>query len=264
MTFAIFALIMELTNNLRKLVASLDERKHRRNCGLFKAEGTKCVADTIGAFGLFALFATEDWINSHKELAMLASDLLYRISQRDLTRMSSLSTPQGVLAVYHIPERYINEITFSNNLTLALDGVQDPGNLGTIIRTADWFGITDIICSETTADVWNPKVVQATMGAISRVKLHYGNLHSIIKTANVPVYGTFLEGNYIYDADLKQEGIIVMGNEGNGISRETASLVTDKLFIPSFASSDATSESLNVAVATAITLSEFRRRFANF
>ena len=148
------------------------------------------------------------------------------------------------------------------NLCLALDDVQNPGNLGTIIRLADWFGIEDVFCSLKTADVYNPKTVQATMGAMARVRVHYVDLFSLIDALpkDVPVYGTFLDGKYIYETELKQNGLIVMGNEGNGISDGVASLVTDRLYIPNFPPGRNTSESLNVAIATAVVCSEFRRR----
>ncbi len=251
---------MELTNNLRKLVSSLDERKHRKSNGLFKVEGTKCVGDTLESFSVFAIFATSRWIDTHQDTAHRYREYMCQVSERDLERMSSLKTPQGVIAVYEVPVYDIREVRFSGRLTMALDGVQDPGNLGTIIRTADWFGITDILCSEHTADIWNPKVVQATMGAISRVRLHYGNLLDMLKDCKVKVYGTFLEGQNIYGADLESEGVIVMGNEGNGICDAIREVVTDKLYVPSFGTAGKSSESLNVAVATAITMSEFRRR----
>ena len=145
-------------------------------------------------------------------------------------------------------------------LYLALDGVQDPGNLGTIIRIADWFGINTIYCSTDTADVWNPKVVQATMGSIARVSLYYTDLPQMLKSAEVPVYGTLLDGENIYSQSLSSDGVIVMGNEGNGLSAPVRELVDRKLLIPSFNSSPDMAESLNVAIATAITCSEFRRR----
>ncbi len=150
----------------------------------------------------------------------------------------------------------------AKNLVLALDDVQDPGNLGTIMRIADWFGIKDIFCSKGTADIYNPKAVQATMGAISRVKIHYTELAKEIASlpASVPVYGTFLEGDIIYDTELSGNGVIIMGNEGNGISREVGKTINRKLYIPNWPAGAATSESLNVAIATAIVCAEFRRR----
>ncbi len=253
---------MELTNNIRKLVTSLNERKYRKSNGLFKAEGTKCVSDTLNSFELFALFATVRWLEDHQDIYSMFEKKVYRVSEKDMERMSSLKTPQGVIAVYKIPVRNLENVAFKNQLIVALDGIQDPGNLGTIIRLADWFGIHTIICSKQTADVWNPKVIQATMGAVSRVKIFYCNLVEELKSCSVPVYGTFLKGKNIYSSELSQEGVIVMGNEGCGISDQVSSVVTDRLTIPSFAENGVTSESLNVAMATAITVSEFKRRFA--
>lgn len=258
-----FVAIMELTNNLRKLVASLSERKHRKKENLFKAEGTKCVVDTLPHFKCFALFATEQWLAKHnREVENINSETVVCATAADIRRMSSLTTPQDVIAVYEIPSYELDLSRFEGSLLLALDSVQDPGNLGTIIRTADWFGITDILCSRETADVFAPKVVQATMGAISKVRLHYCDLHSALTalSKSMPVYGTFLSGENIYRTELSESAVIVMGNEGNGISDEIASLVNSRILIPSFAGGCESSESLNVATATAITVSEFRRR----
>lgn len=254
---------MELTNNLRKLVASLSERKHRKKENLFMAEGTKCVIDTLPHFKCFALFATGQWLAEHQRVTdCISSENVVCVSATDIKRMSSLTTPQEVIAVYEIPQYDLDFSSLRDDLILALDNVQDPGNLGTIIRTADWFGITDILCNRETADVFAPKVVQATMGAISKVRLHYCDLHSALTNLrkSMPVYGTFLSGENIYSAELSKSGVIVMGNEGNGISDEIASLVNHRILIPSFAGGCESSESLNVAVATAITVSEFRRR----
>lgn len=250
-----------MTNNLRKLTAALNQRKYRRENGLFKAEGTKCVNDTISSFKLYALIATRNWADEHKQLASLGADRLVIVPSRDMERLSSLVTPQDVIAIYHIPVCSLDLAEKSNELMLALDSVQDPGNLGTIMRTADWFGITDIICNRSTADVYNPKVVQATMGAISRVRVHYVDLKEVLSqlAGRMPLYGTFLDGEPLYSAPLSAAGVIVMGNEGNGISDEIAALTDRRLLIPSF-TSGVTSESLNVATATAITVSEFRRR----
>jgi TrmH family RNA methyltransferase len=151
-------------------------------------------------------------------------------------------------------------VVLDGKLSLALDTVQDPGNLGTIIRIADWFGIEHVLCSKETVEVYNPKVVQATMGALARVSVHYVDLVEVLKETSLPVYGTFLEGEDIYGEALSAEGVIVMGNEGNGVSEEVKKLVSRKLYIPNFPKGRETSESLNVAVATAITCAEFRRR----
>ena len=242
-----------LTNNTRKLYASLGTAKGRRATGLFMAQGTKCVLDTFGHFQCECVLATSQWMEAHTTVPAMA------VKVSDLERISTLSTPPQVVAIYHIPED--DALCFNaQELSLALDCVQDPGNLGTIIRVADWMGIGNIYASLDTADVWNPKVVQATMGAISRVKVHYLNLADFLRSLrDVPVYGTFLEGDNIYKSNLTSHGVIIMGNEGNGISTEVGQYVNHKLHIPSYPIGVPTSESLNVAIATAITLSEFRR-----
>ena len=247
-----------ITNSICRFVASLDERKHRRKEGAFKAEGTKCVLDTMPHFNLRALYATEEWLAEHPEAS---SHLSVRTSRADLRRMSSLTTPADVIAVYDIPLRTLDPQCASSSLVLALDTIQDPGNLGTIIRVADWYGITDIICSRETADCYSPKVIQATMGSISRVSVHYCDLPSTIQEMNPPhVYGTFLNGEDIDTAHLSDCGIIVIGNEGNGISAPVAATVSSRITIPSFPPGRPTGESLNAAVATAITISKFRSK----
>ncbi len=255
-------MISELTNNLRKITASLSEAKHRKSNGLFKAEGTKCVLDTIGHFRCRYLLATDKWLSSHGSIH--PADIIVKATPRDMERMSSLSTAPDVIAVYEIPIHKLDIDIFASRLCLALDCIQDPGNLGTIIRTADWFGVRNILCSANTADVYNPKVVQATMGAISRVTLHYCDLAETLtrlkKNKAVEIFGTFLDGNNIYQTSLPINGIIVMGNEGNGISRQIGELIDRRLSIPSYPAGQPTSESLNVAIATAVTLSEFRRQ----
>ena len=178
-----------------------------------------------------------------------------------MARMSQFSTPSDVIAVYDLPEYTLDISDLANELTIVLDTVQDPGNLGTIIRIADWFGVKNIVCSDTTVDAFSHKVIQATMGAISRVKVHYCDLDEFLTEASgLPIYGTYLEGSNIYDANLKDSGLLIMGNEGRGISPKLEKYVTHKLHIPSFPPDCTTSESLNVGVATAIAVSEFRRR----
>lgn len=246
-----------LTNALRRLTASLSSARHRRESGYFKAEGTKCVLDTLPHFQLVALLATHSWIEEHPQEAGVCTP----VTARDLERMSSLTTAPQVIAVYQIPVNDDDLASFmGRELVIALDGVQDPGNLGTIIRTADWFGVHHIICSTDTVDVYNPKVVQSTMGAISRVKVHYCNLPEVLPTVKKDtIFGTFLDGESIYDSRLPSAGVIVMGNEGKGISAGVAEVIGRRVTIPSFPPGEPTSESLNVAVATAITLAEFRR-----
>lgn len=250
---------MELTAGLRKMIVSLSETKHRHSLKLFKAEGTKCVLDTFYAFKARYLIATQQWIDNNIERIPLSEVEVIKASPAEMGRVSAMSNPAPVVAVYEIPDQTFDISKIKGQLSLALDCVQDPGNLGTIIRTADWFGIRDIFCSKDTADVYNPKVVQATMGGISRVKVHYLDLCEFIaRLDDTPVYGTFLDGQDISTTQLTDNGLIVMGNEGKGVSKNIAELVSHRLTIPSFPKGEPTSESLNVAVATAIVVSKFR------
>lgn len=248
----------KMTNAERHAVADLDKAAYRRKTGLFKAEGTKCVGDMLGSFELETLVATSAWLDTHAGMAEYAGSSLSVVSARELESMSSLKTPQGVLAVFRQTPQTVPEIN-PTALTLALDKVQDPGNLGTIVRTADWMGVKDIICSSGTVDIYSPKVVMSTMGALARVRVSYCDLAELLATSPVPVCGMALDGEDLYRARLPLNGtVIVMGNEGNGISREVGAALTRRLLIPSYG--DHAAESLNVSVATAITLSEFRRR----
>ena len=240
-----------LSKNEIKLIKQLEQKKHRTSQGLFVAEGPKVVGDLMRCgYRPQALYATADYQPQQGLRPTLITD-------DELRRLSFLQHPQQVLAVFPIPQP-TGGIPAPKGLCLALDGVQDPGNLGTIIRIADWFGIKDIYCSPDTADAWNPKVVQATMGSIARVHVYYCDLSLLIQQTSLPVYGTLLDGKDIYQQELTAAGIIVMGNEGNGISPAIRRLITRKLFIPSYSEGD-TAESLNVAIATAITCAEFRR-----
>ena len=236
-----------ISKNQIKFVRQLEQKKFRKKEQLFVAEGPKVVGDLLRAgFKAYQVFATNEWAHH--------GQTFQEVSKEELQRLSFLQHPQEVLAVFEIPNK---ELASPSTLSLALDDVQDPGNLGTIIRIADWFGITNIYCSEGTADAWNPKVVQATMGSIARVNIVYTDLAEMISNAKVPVYGTLLDGQNIYTQELSKEGIIVMGNEGNGISQKIRQMITHKLLIPQFHEGP---ESLNVAIATAITCSDFRRR----
>ena len=249
-----------LSKNDIKNIKSLELKKFRDEKGLFVAEGHKLVGELLGVFKCVLLVATDEWLAGH---GRIPADRVEAVTADELKKASLLRSPQDVLAVFCIPEdRQTMKEAASENLVLALDDVQDPGNLGTIIRIADWFGIKDIFCSRGTADVFNPKAVQATMGAIARVKIHYNDLVKEISAlpASVPVYGTYLDGETIYDTQLSDNGVIIMGNEGNGISKEVGKTVNHKLYIPNWPAGAATSESLNVAIATAIVCSEFRRR----
>ncbi len=251
---------MELSKAKIKQYASLSVKKHRLAEGLFVVEGTKCVLDTLDYFSIESIVATNEWFELHNSVE-LPEEKCMKATHRQLDQISSLSTPPDVLAIYHLPKWEIDYNLMKQDLTLMLDGVQDPGNLGTIMRIADWFGIKQIIASYDTVDIFNPKTIQATMGAISRVKVFYADLAEVLSGMNeLPIYGTFLDGKNIYECDLSNRGIIVMGNEGKGISSGIRKLVTDSLLIPSYPIGEITSESLNVGVATAITVAEFRRR----
>ncbi|MBQ9668774.1 MAG: RNA methyltransferase [Prevotella sp.] len=238
-----------ISKNQLKFVHQLELKKHRRSEQAFVAEGPKVVGDLLDSgFTPLQIFATDGWCDGRRDKSQ-------RVSDDELRRLSFLQHPQDVLAVFRLPE--VPKETPAGGLQLALDGVQDPGNLGTIIRIADWFGIDTVYCSEDTADAWSPKVVQATMGSIARVNIIYTKLTELIATAHVPVYGTLLDGRNLYEEPLSADGIIVMGNEGNGISQEVRQLITHRLLIPRYHEGP---ESLNVAIATAITCAEFRRR----
>jgi TrmH family RNA methyltransferase len=242
-----------------KEIKSLEYKKFREESGLFVAEGNKLVADILYSFECEWLIARASWMATQGDIP--AKDLILA-EDDDIKKISFLKSPQDVFAVFKKPDYQIAEASPSNQLILALDGVQDPGNLGTIIRIADWFGIRHIICSADTTDVYSPKTVQASMGAIAHVRIHYTNLINYLESCkNVPIYGAFLEGENIYNKMLSDSGLVVMGNEGNGVRAEIEKRISEKLFIPSFPVNNAkTTESLNVAIATAIVCSEFRRK----
>lgn len=241
-----------------KLIHSLEIRKYRRESGLFVAEGHKLVNEMLASWKPTYIASLPQWIDKNNEsIKGCEYDI---VTEEELSKASLLKTPQSVLALFHIPEESLNISRLNNKLTIALDNVQDPGNLGTICRIADWFGIEDILCSKETADVYNPKAMQATMGALARIRVHYIDLPEVLKQVHVPIYGTFLDGEDFYSKELGQNGIIVMGNEGNGISPQVKELVNEKLFIPNYPAGRPTTDSLNVAIATSIICAEFRRR----
>ncbi len=251
-----------LSKRLIKDIATLDSVKGRRRTGLFVAEGTKCVLDLLQAFECRFLFATEEWLKEYEfEYPRFAKSTVYVCSPAQMRELTRLSNTPPVIAAYRLPEPCTHLPNPANELVVALDGVQDPGNLGTIIRTADWMGVQTIVTSDDTVDAFNPKTVQATMGALARVHVVTADLPAWLKACEAPVYGTFLNGENIYRQALTPHGVVVMGNEGHGVSDAVAECVSKRLFIPSFPPDVPTSESLNVATATAITLSEFRSRF---
>ena len=239
-----------LSKNQIKLITSLQQKKYRFANQLFFAEGIKVIQELLASnFELVHLYSTK---NDFEEVSNFNKTV---ILESELKKITALTTPNSCLAVFKIAaEKPIIE----SGLILALDSIRDPGNLGTILRLCDWFGINQIICSNETVDIYNPKVVQATMGSIARVNVNYIDLNAFVFQSKMPIYGTFMNGENIYKSELPQEGIIIMGNEANGISPELEKLVNNKITIPRFGTLQKT-ESLNVANATAIILSEFRR-----
>lgn len=237
-------------------IRSLQDKRNRDEEGLFVAEGAKLVEEIASStLTIRRIYTTRtDLKGGNVEV----------VDSKTMERLSGLKSASDTLAVVEQPRYRLNLNTLTKSLVLALDGVQNPGNLGTIIRLADWFGVEDILCSKECADCFNPKVIQATMGAILRVRIHYvENLPQLLSKAHeegMPIYGTLLDGDNIYGTTLTPTGIIVMGNEGRGLSEECRKVVTHRLLIPAYPAERPTSESLNVAMATGITLSEFRRR----
>ncbi len=274
--------LSHISKNQVKFIRSLQHKKVRDEEGLFVAEGDKCISELIHHFELVTLVQSGAESGKFKVESKLDSGKFnsYIATEQELEQMSSMKTPQGSLAVFRKTGGEAERLIGGEGLMLALDGIQDPGNLGTIIRTADWFGITDIYCSKDTADCYNPKVVQATMGALARVHIHYVDLVEwlqatgetptpLLPYSSTPIYGTLLDGKNIYEPGAitdAMRGIIIMGNEGNGISPEVRKYITHPLYIPSYKTSPAGGgsegthiESLNVAIATGVVLAEFRR-----
>lgn len=247
-----------ISKNQIKYIHSLETKKGRNKENAFVAEGPKVVADLMAFMQPQMIVATEEWYRANPTVSN--GNGCFVVTEDELRKVSFLQHPQQVLAVFPIKDKQ-KEAVVEKKLYLALDGVQDPGNLGTIIRIADWFGITRIFCSRDTVDVYNPKVIQATMGSVARVDVVYVDLAELIGSLpeGYPVYGTFLDGEDIYKKSLTSHGIIVMGNEGKGISPAIGELVNNRLLIPNFPKGRDTADSLNVAIATAITCSEFRR-----
>lgn len=252
---------MAISKNRIKYIRSLELKKNRKADKVFLAEGPKLVGDLLGHFPCRFLLATSEWLSRNRHLPV---EDVTEVTEEELSRASLQKTPQQVLAVFRQPDDEWDASVISRSLCLALDDVQDPGNLGTIIRLADWFGIEHIFCSPNTVDAFSPKTIQATMGGIARVKLHYTPLPALLQSlGDIPVYGTFLDGKNMYEQPLSAHGLIVMGNEGNGIGKEVERLVTRKLYIPNYPADRETSESLNVAIATAVVCAEFRRQAAS-
>lgn len=243
-----FKKLMSLSKNHLKLITSLRQKKYRQKHKLFVVEGVKVVREFLNSsYELDSLFSSSDDFND------IPSAI--EINDRELKKISSLKTPNKVLAIFKIPAK--KEVN-PKGLIVVLDAINDPGNLGTIIRLCDWYGISDIVCSKDTVDAYNEKVVQASMGSLTRVGLSYVDLEEFLGTTNMPTFIADMEGDNVYNTQLPKEGVLVMGNEANGVSEVVKSLVNNKISIPRFGNIQQT-ESLNVATATAILLSEFRR-----
>lgn len=239
-----------LSKNQLKLISSLRKKKYRQQHNLFIAEGIKVVEELlISKFKLHILFCTDDYSND------LLIDPIQNISEKEINLISEFKNPNKVLALFEIPE---NDKISTSGICLVLDEINDPGNLGTIIRLCDWFGIDQLICSLNTVDCYNSKVVQASMGSLSRVSIAYKDINKYLKNDKRPIYGAVLKGNNIYKANLEKEAVLILGNEANGISNSVQKLISKHITIPQFGETKKT-ESLNVAMATAILLSEFKR-----
>ena len=241
-----------ISKNQQKLIQSLKLKKNRVKTSLFVAEGEKVVIELINSsIKLHSVYCLPSFISKIN----VDSDAITEINEKELAKISNLKNANQAVALFEIP--VFDKRSDENNLILALDDIRDPGNLGTIIRLADWFGITTILCSNSTVDAFNPKVIMATMGSISRVEIIYCDLVEELSKINKPIYGAFLEGENIYKTSKENDGVLVIGNESNGISADVEKLITNKITIPQFGISQET-ESLNAAVATGILLSEFK------
>ena len=250
-----------ISNAQIKTIASYKLAKFRNQDEVFVVEGVKMVDELLRSNHTIEMIcATNKWIEEHNKIPSQISLNIQEIKTQDLERISSLTTPNQVLAI--VKRKESNPIELKSQLVIALDEIKDPGNLGTIVRIADWFGIENIICSENTVDIYNPKAIQATMGSLFRVNITYTNLFQYFQTlpSYYPIYGTIIEGGKnIYHQNLQQEGIIVIGSESHGISQEIKQLITHPLTIPSFSKQQGP-ESLNASIATSIICSEFRRK----
>jgi TrmH family RNA methyltransferase len=242
---------MNISKNQLKLITSLSQKKYRQKNSLFIVEGIKVVNELLNSFfQVDTLFATDDFETT------ISLDKIVRISEKDLQKISNLKSPNKVVGLFKIPDQKPLQ---QNGLTIVLDAINDPGNLGTIIRLCDWFGVTQLICSKDTVDCYNAKVVQASMGSLTRISIKYIDLENYLQETNLPTFIADMNGENVYKVALPKEAILVMGNEANGVSDELKTLIKNKISIPRFGETQET-ESLNVATATAILLSEFCRK----
>ena len=241
---------MSISKNQLKLITSLSQKKYRQKHHLFIAEGVKVLNELLNStFIIDTLFCTNDFKTT------ISEEKVVRISETELKKISTLKSPNKALGIFKIPEK---KILKNVGLTIALDAINDPGNLGTIIRLCDWFGVTQLVCSKDTVDCYNQKVVQASMGSLSRVAIHYTDLKKFLLESSLPTLVADMNGENVYTAKLPKEGILIMGNEANGVSEEIKAIIKHKISIPRFGETQET-ESLNVSTATAILLSEFKR-----
>lgn len=250
-----------LSKHVTKIVQNLEKKKFREKYNLFKIEGEKLVRELLlSDFKIRSVLAYKNWAEGNRPL--LGRCEVTEVDEKEMGGISNFQSPPEVIALAEIPWHVPNPDEIRNSLSLLLNGIQDPGNLGTILRVADWFGIGHVFCDEDCASFHNPKCVQASMGAIFRVQVHDADLPALLReyrSEGFRSYGTFLHGENIYRTPLPSKGFIIMGNEGNGIRPEIEALVDQKLTIPSFARGSYSTESLNVGVATGIILSEFKR-----
>lgn len=243
---------MSISKNQLKLITSLSQKKYRQKHDLFIAEGVKVLNELLNStFEIETLFCTDDFE------ATISEEKVVRISETELKKVSTLKSPNKALGIFKIPKE---KAVQNSGLTIALDAINDPGNLGTIIRLCDWFGVTQLVCSKDTVDCYNQKVVQASMGSLTRISIHYTDLENYITKSNLDTFIADMDGENVYKTKLPKEGILIMGNEANGVSEEIKSLLQYKISIPRFGETQET-ESLNVATATAILLSEFKRSY---
>ena len=243
-----------------KLIQSLSLKKQRGELKLFVVEGKKQVAELLTSdYKISCLVATQSWLDNHSESIKPGTETI-PVSPDELYKASLQQAPQEVLAVVHMPERTFTPASLHNEFSIALDGIQDPGNLGTIIRIADWYGIKNIVCSHDCVDVFNPKTIQASMGSFMRVDVWYEELEDILTPLKLPVYGALMNGTSLYETRLSQNGVLLIGNEGKGISEQLLPLITNPVTIPKFGGA----ESLNAGIATAIICDAWAREKGNF
>lgn len=246
-----------------KLIKSLSHKKYRQKEKLFIVEGDKIVREVLQSeYNVVDLYAMENFLEENRDI-VTDSKQITKIEYSDLKKASFLKNPQKSLAICQVPHTQTLPEHLENNLSLYLDGIQDPGNLGTVIRICDWFGIDQLFCSTDTADIFNPKVIQASMGSFCRVNIWYTDFKRLLNIANnsgIEIFGAFLEGKNIFNQKLPKKALLVMGNEGKGIRPTVETFISEKLMIPGFADNSAGAESLNVAVATGIICAEFKRQ----